>query len=142
MNKHYELFLRLKYVFVGLVVALGFAITPWMKQLAYAERGYEAVGGEYAPLVISFIIAVAIIQGMCRMQADYRAKIRKQKSKAGDEHGELHEVREEAEGSELYHVRLWEGVRYADEHEYHTVVVLPKNAKTEKRNRATWNQCN
>jgi len=81
MVKSYEWLHFLKYVLASLVFAIGIAITPWMKRLAYAERGYQAIGGEYAPLVLSIIIAIGILHTFTRMQANLAAHEEKKQSR-------------------------------------------------------------
>ena len=45
----------------AIVAAVNVAIYPFMNRLAYAERGYHAIGGEEMLLIFGFFIAVMII---------------------------------------------------------------------------------
>lgn len=52
----------------GFIVKLSFIASPflfaWWSAIAYEQRGYLAVGGEYSAFVIPFIIA-GIAYGFC-----------------------------------------------------------------------------
>ena len=46
-----------KFIYGGLTV-IGIALTAWAVQYAYADRGYFAIGGEYAFLLLPLFGAV------------------------------------------------------------------------------------
>lgn len=85
MNQWYIALLNLRYTIGGFIIAVGFYITPYLIRLAYAERGYKAVGGEYAPLILSIVIAVVIIRIFGDLEAECRRATDEERHKRGRE---------------------------------------------------------
>ena len=53
-----------KYILAGAIILGALALTLAMVRLAFAERGYVAFGGEYAPLIAGIVAAVMVVQRM------------------------------------------------------------------------------
>ncbi len=100
-------FLRKRHLISGTIVAVALIITPHLKRLAYLERGFEAVGGEYAPLAASFIAALWIMQSLGRMEKNY---IRKHHDEGGHVNENMQPLRQETNGPELHISRVREGL--------------------------------
>lgn len=58
------------FIQASVVVLFGVIVTPLLMLLAYRERGYWAIGGEFAPLVLCLMIAFIILDHH-RKQRDY-----------------------------------------------------------------------
>ena len=61
MKRLYDNYPQIKYGLAFGVIIATIAVTPYLRHLAYLQRGYHAFGGEFAPLVLSIVIARMIV---------------------------------------------------------------------------------
>ena len=64
MKKLRKVFSKRRYIVAVTILLLGIAITPLMAHLAYLERGYFAIGGEYGVIILAFLAIVVMLQVM------------------------------------------------------------------------------
>jgi len=57
----FERWLKARYVVAASLVLLAVAVTPFLMEFAYLERGYRAHGGEYMLIPFSIFVALMII---------------------------------------------------------------------------------
>ncbi len=51
---------KARYIIAVLIAVIGIAATPFLAQLAYFERGYRAIGGEFLFMPLCLLIACAL----------------------------------------------------------------------------------
>ena len=61
MQKLRKKYAKYRFIFAGALLLAGIVATPFLRALAYAERGYAAIGGEYAVLLLSIVLALLIV---------------------------------------------------------------------------------
>jgi len=78
----------MKYILSGIIILAALAITPYLRNLAYLQRGYKAIGGEFAPLLLAVVLSIWMIEEFRDLELKYKFKqIEQERRNRDDEYG-------------------------------------------------------
>lgn len=71
--------MELRYIIATFIIFIAVCATPHLERLSYVERGYEAIGGEYMPMVLALAVGGVVIQIANELEVKRWHKIQRQK---------------------------------------------------------------